>query len=105
MKKQLSISDDSGLLGLVDTQAYETYVSESWTYEQLVEHFAKQSAKGSILVWDCGDGGDIYRVDVKLGFTNEVGFREATGSLKVTGSQLYLTSYTALTMAAQEAGS
>jgi len=101
MDLEFTVFDDSGLLGLVDAAAYVPFVSESWTYEQLMNHFGVESAKGSILVWDCGDGGDAYRIRLKSGITRTLGFREATGDLVVTTNKIYLASYTALTMAAQ----
>ena len=55
----------------------------------------------TIPVWDCGDGGDDYSIEVRRGFTTEAGFREVTGGITSSGDGLYVASYTALTMAAQ----
>ncbi len=97
----LVLIDDSGLLGLVDALAYTTYVAEDWEYEQLIGHFASNMQRSCILVWDCGDGGNDYRIRVRNAFTTQGGFREAIGEITATTNQLYLASYTALTMAAQ----
>jgi hypothetical protein len=66
-----------------------------------MDHFASQMQRGAILVWDCADGGNDYRVRVRGQITSQPGFREATGQILVTGDRLHLASYTALTMAAQ----
>lgn len=101
MQRDFDIVDDSGLLGLVDATAYATFVDADWTYEQLTAHFAAQMQRGALLVWDCDDGGSSYRVRLRDGFSDETGFREITGQIVVSGTRLYLASYTALTMAAQ----
>lgn len=98
---RLSIIDDSGLLSIVDAPSYSAFVDPDWTYEQLLEHFVAEMAKGTILVWECGDGGRDYQVELREGFTDAQGFRAAVGSLKVSSGVLNLASYTALTMAAQ----
>ena len=97
----ITITDDSGLLSLIDANAYATFVDEDWTLEKLLQHFNEQMAKQAALVWSCGDGGSDYRVAVRQGITQEKGFRETLGSIVVTGDRLHLVSYDALTMAAQ----
>lgn len=99
--QQIRIIDDSGLLGLVDTQSYSAFVSEDWSYDDIISHFEQQMQQKTILVWDCGDGGDDYSIEVRRGFTTEAGFREVTGGITSSGDGLYVASYTALTMAAQ----
>lgn len=54
-----------------------------------------------MLVWECGDGGDEYRVVVRKHFSDAKGFREITGAIESKSARLHLVSYTALTMAAQ----
>jgi hypothetical protein len=98
---ELLIDEDSGLLGLVDAAAYQPFVAEDWTYQQLLARFAQQMEAGALLVWACGDGGDRYRVVVRDHFTAQRGFREATGLIVPSTERLHLASYTALTMAAQ----
>jgi len=95
------IIDDSGVLGLVDVSAYEGFVDEEWSYEQLFDHFNTQMELHRILVWKCGDGGDEYRIRVRGGFTSVKGWRHIFGSIIPTCGDLHLTSYSALTMAAQ----
>ena len=97
----LTVSDDSGLLGLVDASAYRTFVGEDWEFERLLGHFNEEMARSRILVWECGDGGDSYRIHARNGITTRRGFRETIGSLIATTDTLFVSSYTALTMAAQ----
>ncbi|MEL7486751.1 MAG: hypothetical protein AAGJ87_06000 [Pseudomonadota bacterium] len=98
---ELQIDDDSGLLALVVSSEYRSFVSEDWTYEQVLDHFAAQMQARNILVWGCGDGGNLYRVQVAAGFTSIEGYRNATGVINPVNGRLHLASYTALTMAAQ----
>lgn len=98
---KLRTVDDSGLLAIVDASAYSTFVDADWTYEQLLAHFAAQMAKGTILVWECGDGGGDYQIEVRTGFTDTQGFRSGVGCVRVRSGRLNVASYTALTMAAQ----
>ena len=98
---RFTVSDDCGLLGLVDHFAYRAFVSEDWTLEQLLSHFNAEMSQSRILVWECGDGGDNYRIHVRNRITSQRGFREVTGGLEVTKGALLVSSYTALTMAAQ----
>jgi hypothetical protein len=97
----LSIIDDSGLLAIIDAARYAPFVAEDWTYEQILGHFADAMVARTILVWECGDGGDEYRIAVRSGFTTERGFRAIVGSIEASTEMLHLASYTALTMAAQ----
>ena len=101
LELDILVIDDSGLLGLVDCAAYDAFVAEDWEYEQLMSHFAAEMARQSILVWDCADGGDNYRVRIRDRITEQHGWREAVGGIRATGEQLHLASYTALTMTAQ----
>ncbi len=99
--KAFSIIDDNGLLALVDTGAYAAFVGADWTYEGLLAHFSKEMARRTILVWECGDAGNEYRIQVRQGLTAEPGFLEMVGTIRATRGVLHLASYSALTMAAQ----
>jgi hypothetical protein len=101
MATVLTVVDDSGLLGLVDAAAYRPFVDPEWTFETLVAHFKRAMAQRQLAVWDCGDGGNDYRIEIREKITAERGFREAIGAIEATEGRLYLVSYTALTMAAQ----
>jgi hypothetical protein len=98
---RLHLADDSGILSLLDCSTYSPFVGEDWEYEQLLMHFKSQATHKSIVVWDAGDGGNDYRIDISLEATDMKGFREASSQITVRGGQLHLASYTAVTMAAQ----
>lgn len=97
----ISITDDSGLLSLVDVSCYSPFVSEEWTYEEILRHFERQMVIKSMLVWECGDGGGTYSIVVRRGITSEAGVREVLGSIVASADALHVVSYDALTMAAQ----
>jgi hypothetical protein len=97
----LTIFDDSGLLSIVDCSSYDSFLSENWDYESIQEHFKIQMGLRSILVWECGDGGGPYLIRVRNYLSQEVGFREASGSIEAKSKELHFVSYDALTMAAQ----
>ena len=97
----ISISDDSGLLSLVDCSKYETFVGEDWEYDQLLNHFITQGKKRAILAWNCGDGGGDYLVRIVFGKSGAQGHRQIQGVIKSSSGALNLVSYDALTMAAQ----
>lgn len=97
------VADDSGVLALVDFAAYSTFVDEDWQYEQLLGHFKAQAQQRCIIVWDANDGGGNYRVEVRHGITELLGYRSVVAAIRVTAGALHLASYTALTMAAQYA--
>jgi hypothetical protein len=97
----ITVADDSGILGLVDPQAYRCFVDPDWTHDTLFLHFNGEMGRQRILVWDCGDGGGQYRIRVRRGFTAERGWREVTGSIIASSGALLISSYSALTMAAQ----
>lgn len=97
----LNITDDSGVLSLVDCAAYRTFVSEDWDYDGITAHFQTQMSLRSILVWHCGDGGGEYSVTFRDHITSDTGYREVVGAIEATSNRLHLVSYSALTMAAQ----
>ena len=100
---RLHLADDSGIIGLIDCSAYVPFVGEDWEYEQLFGHFGSQAADRSIVVWDAGDGGNDYRVDVVLEAIAATGYREGCSQIAVLGGELHMASYTAISMAAQYA--
>lgn len=98
----IEIDDDSGILGLANISDYESFVSPNWDKSnQLWKHFQEQTNAQNLLVWSCGDGGDLYRIKVSEGFSDTNGYRESTGTLFPKDGIIHIVSYTALTMAAQ----
>ena len=94
------VTDDSGLIGVVNPPKYAPFVEEDWHLNQLLDHFLEANAEGSLLVWSAGSEGD-WRVSVVLGATETKGFREVVGYIESGERGLWLVSYGSLTMAAQ----
>ena len=97
----LEIDAEDGILALLATSAYRSFVSSDWTYEQILSHIAAETAARNILAWECGDGGNVYRLEVVYGTSEVQGHRTISGTILPSSGQLHLCSYTALTMAAQ----
>jgi len=94
------VPDDSGIIALVNSKKYQSFVSEYWELEQLLSHFVGAMRKQSLLVWSSGCEGN-WKIRVVFEESGSVGYREAVGSIESTNNSLYLTSYDNLTMAAQ----
>ena len=94
------VDDDSGLLALLDPDAYQSFVDADWTGDQLQAHFLRQMAARRLLIWASGRE-HLWKVEVALQSASTPGFREVTGSLHASHGRLLLTSYDSLTMAAQ----
>jgi hypothetical protein len=96
----LRVSDDSGFLALVDPAAYEGFVGEDWTLEDLVRRFEREMQQRRLLLWGTGAEND-WEVQVRQGALGPPGFRSVVGPLVVTEGRILVTSYDSLTMAAQ----
>lgn len=94
------ISDDSGFIGLIDANKYESFVDNNWNLDQLFDHFKKQIMNNTLLLWGTGSE-NIWKIEVNEGITNTKGYRNIIGSIKVSNNALYLINYESLTMAAQ----
>jgi hypothetical protein len=97
---KLHVTDDSGLLALIDPDAYSGFVAEDWALEHIVAHFHEEMAARHLLIWGTGQEGR-WTVDVSLSRAVEAGIREVTGSIVATKGRLLLTNYESLTMIAQ----
>ncbi len=94
------VADDSGFIGIFDPHAYVSFVAESWTFEQLVDHFKAEMQHYHLLLW-ATPYEEIWRVDVRQEASPITGFREYTGPIVATENLLCLTSYDSLSMGAQ----
>jgi hypothetical protein len=98
--KILTITDDSGFMGIVNTDRYKTFVSNDWTLNQLFSHFVEEINNDHLILWGTGSE-NIWSVS----FVNEASpiesFREFSRSIEVTTGRIFLTNYEDLTMAAQ----
>jgi hypothetical protein len=97
---KLQVTDDSGLLALVDPDAYSGFVAEDWAWEDMVARFHEEMAARHLLIWGTGQEG-CWTVDVSLSRAVEAGIREVAGSIVATKGRLLVTNYESLTMIAQ----
>ena len=96
----LTITDDSGFLAIVNTDKFNSFVSEEWELSQLLNHFVDEMNKGHLIIWTTGLE-NKWTVNFTDKPTNKETFKEFTKTIEVTNGQLFLTNYEDLTMAAQ----
>jgi hypothetical protein len=94
------VIDDDAFLSIVDPDAYETFVSEDWDFEQMEGHFTGQMASRRRLLRGTGETGNC-QISVAFAPSEVRGFREAAGPIVATRGRLLLINYSSLTMAAQ----
>jgi hypothetical protein len=100
MNKIFKISDDSGFLGLVNVDRYDSFVSENWEFSDLKERFIREMNRGSLLLWSTGQGG-FWNVKITTDKEEHTPFKTTSGEINVTDEKLYLINYEDLSMAAQ----
>ena len=95
------ITDDSGFLALVDSNAYSTFVKENWELDLLFNHFVSEMNKGCFIIWQTNNlGGGFWNCEFLQEKTNKKSTREFSSKIKITDGKLYLTNFEDLTMAA-----
>jgi len=96
---------DTNFIGIANTERYNSYVDEDWELDTLLRHFANETNKGNILVFQMTEEGIEHSWDISVKVnSDEINpncFRRVIGYLRVTNNQLYLVDYDCLTMAAQ----
>lgn len=97
----LKIADEDGFIALINAHQYASFVSEDWTLSQLMNHFVTEMNKHTIIVWGTNPGGGDWNIVFLSAPSDKKAFQEFTMPITVTDGKLYLTEYTALTMAAQ----
>lgn len=97
----LEISDDSGLIALMDAETYNAFIDPDWELEQLTNRFKEEIQKKHLLIWGTAPGGGLWNLEIRFGLTAESGFRTVEGVITCSKKELYLVSYESLTMAAQ----
>jgi hypothetical protein len=94
------ITDDFGMLAIVNAARYSGFVDRDWEADQLLEHFIAEMKKADLVVWATGLE-NLWTVDIGPTPSSRPAFREFTRPIEVTDGRLYLTNYEDLTMAAQ----
>jgi hypothetical protein len=99
-QRRYKITDDSGLLALLDPVGYHSFVDSDWTIDQLIQHFKSAIHEGHLALWGTGRE-DTWRVDVSFERSTVAGYREFNTLLRASSDHLLLTNYEALTMAVE----
>ncbi len=94
------VTDDSGLLAIIDPDAYRGFVGADWTWDTILSHFLQEMHERHLLIWGTGME-HFWHIDVSFTPTRMTGFREIIGSITASKGRLLLTNYESLTMAAQ----
>jgi hypothetical protein len=99
---KLEIIDDDGFIALVNSANYQGFVDNDWKFDQLMTHFVDQMNAGNIVIWQASnDGGGNWLVSFQKQPSSAQAFRHFNHFINVTTGELFLTSYSDLTMAAQ----
>ena len=96
----LTITDDSGFLGIVNADTYNSFVSEAWELSKLFDHFIEEINNDHLILWATGSENN-WTVNFLNKPSELESFREFSRTIEVTSGKLFLTSYEDLTMAAQ----
>lgn len=100
MNITFNICDDDGLLGIVNNELYDAFIGEDWEFDEVKERIIQESNKEHLLFWGTGCE-NFWPVNVSDSPISLTDFRSFSGFIRVTNGDLYLISYTDLTMAAQ----
>ena len=100
MMKLLTISDDSGFIGIANFHQYQSFVASNWDFDMIKQHIIGQSNLNRILFWATYHEED-WRVKIVDEAADTAAFSEFRGFLEVSDRRLYLCNYETLTLAAQ----
>ena len=100
INKTFKISDDSGFLGIVNVDKYDSFVNEDWDFNDLRERFIQEMNRSSLLFWSTGQEG-LWNVRITTDKEEHKPFRTIRGKISVTDEKLFLINYEDLSMAAQ----
>lgn len=102
MSSEFFIFAEDAVLAVVNAQQYKTFVDNDWTLSQLLSHFVEEMNNNHLVIWQTDNvGGADWRVAFLNSSSGKTAYREFSKSIAVTSGELYLVSYTDLTMAAQ----
>jgi hypothetical protein len=100
MNKIFKISDDSGFMGLVNVDKYDSFVNKNWEFNDLRQRFIQEMNRSNLLFWSTGQEG-LWNVKITSDKAEHSPFRTIKGQIKVTDEKLFLINYEDLSMAAQ----
>jgi hypothetical protein len=88
INKTFKISDDSGFLGLVNVDKYDSFVNEDWDFNDLQERFIQEMNRSSLLFWSTGQE-RLWNVRITTDKEEHKPFRTIRGEINVTDSRLF----------------
>jgi len=100
--KTLTITDESGFIGIVNADKYNSFVSEDWQLTKLINHFVEEMNSDNLILWATGSE-NVWTVQFVSTPSDIKSFREFYKTLEVTNGKIFLTNFEDLTMAAQYA--
>lgn len=92
------VTDDSGLMSLIDPSAYASFLSDDFTFEEFKAHCLSEMRQHRMLIWGTGVESS-WRVQVCLDCTVPPGFREIVGGIHTSHGHLAIVNYEDLSMA------
>lgn len=99
---KVELFDEDGVIAIVNADRYRGFVDNDWSLNQLFDHFINEMVKENIIVWQSNNiGGADWKIEILVTPSEKKSFREFEQTISVTNGELYLASYTDLTMAAQ----
>lgn len=97
-----TISDDDGMIALVNVGLYPAFVSEDCDNEKLKPHLMEEMKKHHIIIWQTSnDGGGTWNIDVLEKPSALKRYREFEKEIEVTTGELFIASFNDLLTMAQ----
>ncbi len=98
----ITITDDSGFIGIVNADKYKSFVNEDWELPQLLNHFIDEMNNNNLILWSTGSE-NVWTVNFVNKPSDKTSFREFYKTVEITNGKIFLTNYDDLAMAAQHA--
>lgn len=100
-KQRITLSDEDGIIGIVDAERYNGYISSDWELNELTELFLQQMNLQNMIVWRASEYGNTWNIDVVGEKSKKEAVREFSKTIEVTTEGLFLIDYASLTTIAQ----
>ena len=99
---QIRIQDYDGIISIVNSDRYLSFVDKNWELEQIKSHFVEQMNSQNIIVWQTNNfGGGNWNIEILNSPSNKLSHSEFIKTIEVTDNKLFVSNYTDLTMVAQ----
>jgi len=99
MNELFQISDDASFLGLINTDLYESFISEDWEFEDIENRIIRECKNGHLLFWGTSVP-NLWTVRICDQASDQKAFQSFQGKIKVSQSKLHLINYESITLAA-----